>query len=154
MVNYSHKSLLHKLHTAKLPSGHDCSNFSFLLQASVGIGGIVVGYAVLAGSTLYEMKCSREHAKELKEISDKVTVGQNYGEMLAETGSFDVLFWYWVLGIWYLGIYIYTYVYMYTYILSIVYWGIYIYLQGTLYICIYIYILRIEDDVILHGQSS
>ena len=82
------------------------------------------------------------------------TVGQNYGEMLAETGSFDVLFWYWVLGIWYLGIYIYTYVYMYTYILSIVYWGIYIYLQGTLYICIYIYILRIEDDVILHGQSS
>ena len=25
-------------------------------------------------------------------------MGQYYGEMLAETGSFDVLFWYWVLG--------------------------------------------------------
>ena len=35
-------------------------------------------------------------------------MGQYYGEMLAETGSFDVLFWYWVLGVGYWGIYIYT----------------------------------------------
>ena len=35
-------------------------------------------------------------------------MGQYYGEMLAETGSFDVLFWYLELGIWYWGIYIYT----------------------------------------------
>ena len=35
-------------------------------------------------------------------------MGQYYGEMLAETGSFDVLFWNWVLGIGYWGIYIYT----------------------------------------------
>ena len=34
-------------------------------------------------------------------------MGQYYGEMLAETGSFDVLFWYWVLGIG-----VYTYIHM------------------------------------------
>ena len=54
-------------------------------------------------------------------------MGQYYGEMLAETGSFDVLFWYWVLGIgyWILGyIHIYISVYMH-YLLNIRYWGIY-----------------------------
>ena len=45
-------------------------------------------------------------------------MGQYYGEMLAETGSFDVLFWYWVLGIG-----VYTYIYMH-YLLNIRYWGI------------------------------
>ena len=54
-------------------------------------------------------------------------MGQSYGKMLAETRSFDVLFWYWVLGIGYWGIYIYTYVYIYIhiYISSFGYWGIY-----------------------------
>ena len=61
------------------------------------------------------------------DISVMRTVGQNCGEMLAETGSFDVLFWYWVLGIgyWILGyIHIYISVYMH-YLLNIRYWGIY-----------------------------
>ena len=59
--------------------------------------------------------------------SELLTVGQSYGKMLAETRSFDVLFWYWVLGIGYWGIYIYTYVYIYIhiYISSFGYWGIY-----------------------------
>ena len=75
---------------------------------------------------------------------DHQTVGQNCGEMLAETGSFDVLFWYWVLGIGYSGIYIHIYVYIY-----IEYWVL-----GYIHICTHIYILRMEDEVILHGQSS
>ena len=58
-------------------------------------------------------------------------MGQYYGKMLAETGSFDVLFWYWVLGIGYSGIYIHIYVYIY--ILSIGYWGIYIYVHTSIY---------------------
>ena len=36
-----------------------------------------------------------------------IIMGQYYGEMLAETGSFDVLFWYWVLGI---GVYTYIHI--------------------------------------------
>ena len=71
-------------------------------------------------------------------------MGQYCGEMLAETGSFDVLFWYWVLGIGYSGIYIHIYVYIY-----IEYWVL-----GYIHICTHIYILRMEDEVILHGQSS
>ena len=77
-------------------------------------------------------------------MSLDLTVGQNCGEMLAETGSFDVLFWYWVLGIGYSGIYIHIYVYIY-----IEYWVL-----GYIHICTHIYILRMEDEVILHGQSS
>ena len=48
-------------------------------------------------------------------VGADTTVGQNCGEMLAETGSFDVLFWYWVLGIGYSGIYIHIYMYIYIY---------------------------------------
>ena len=77
-------------------------------------------------------------------VDGEGTVGQNCGEMLAETGSFDVLFWYWVLGIGYSGIYIHIYVYIY-----IEYWVL-----GYIHICTHIYILRMEDEVILHGQSS
>ena len=66
---------------------------------------------------IYEEVNGRELAKvnffTRKEWS---TVGQNCGEMLAETGSFDVLFWYWVLGIGYSGIYIHIYVYIYIYL--------------------------------------
>ena len=77
-------------------------------------------------------------------LQKKNIMGQYYGEMLAETGSFDVLFWYWVLGIGYSGIYIHIYVYIY-----IEYWVL-----GYIHICTHIYILRMEDEVILHGQSS
>ena len=63
-------------------------------------------------------------------------MGQYCGEMLAETGSFDVLLWYWVLGIGYsvfgyIRIYIlHTYIYIYTYY-------IYTYLLNIGYGCIY-----------------
>ena len=46
-------------------------------------------------------------------------MGQYCGEMLAETGSFDVLLWYWVLGIGYYILYIY---------ISIEYW-VWVYIQ-------------------------
>ena len=62
------------------------------LGAALGIGGIVVGYLVYGGSKLYEMKCSREHAKKLKDISDKVEAEVNrYTEsqkkMFSELGT-------------------------------------------------------------------
>ena len=65
--------------------------------AGIGIGGIVVGYAVVAGSKAYEMKCSREHANKLKEISDKVEAEvKRYEEsqrkvfaVLGHLGAFD-----------------------------------------------------------------
>ena len=65
--------------------------------AGIGIGGIVVGYAVVAGSKAYEMKCSREHANKLKEISDKVEAEVNRYEesqrkvfvVLGHLGAFD-----------------------------------------------------------------
>ena len=47
------------------------------LSAAVGIGGIAVGYIVLAGCTVYEMRCNRKHAEKLKDISDKVEAEVN-----------------------------------------------------------------------------
>ena len=49
----------------------------FLLPAAgagavVGIGGVVIGYAIVGGSKLFEMRCNREHARKLKDIYDKV----------------------------------------------------------------------------------
>ena len=81
-------------------------------------------------SSRWGRKTATQSARRSKYVELR-TVGQNCGEMLAETGSFDVLFWYWVLGIGYSGIYIHIYVYIY--ILSIGYWGIYIYVHTSIY---------------------
>ena len=49
------------------------------------------------------------------------------------------------IGYWVFG-YIHTYICIYIYI---EYWVL-----GYIHICTHIYILRMEDEVILHGQSS
>ena len=45
------------------------------LGAAVGITGVVVGYVVLGGSKLFEMRCRREQAKKMRDIYDKVRHG-------------------------------------------------------------------------------
>ena len=49
------------------------------------------------------------------------TEGQYSGKMLAEMGSFDILFWNWVLGIGFF-LHIHISIHIYTYIFSIGYW--------------------------------
>ena len=56
------------------------------------------------------------------------TEGQYCGKMLAETGSFDILFVYWVLGIGFFHIYINIYTYIHIHLVL----GIYIIENGRL----------------------
>ena len=56
------------------------------------------------------------------------TEGQYCGKMLAETGSFDILFVYWVLGIGFFHIYINIYIYIHIHLVL----GIYIIENGRL----------------------
>ena len=58
------------------------------LGAAVGISGVVVGYVVLGGSKLFEMRCSKEQAKKMRDIYDKVRHG-NW--KMGETSKTDIL---------------------------------------------------------------
>ena len=47
------------------------------LGTAIGLGRIVVGFVVFAGSILYEMRCGQEHAKKLMDIFARVEAEVN-----------------------------------------------------------------------------
>ena len=99
-----------------LPGTPQCDIFDFLSSLII--------FATSSGDVFMLLTSVMFSSLSRVGISSSSTEGQYSGKMLAETGSFDILFGNWVLGIGFFHLYLS--IYIYKYILGV-------------YTCMYIY---------------